>query len=548
MQLENIATPQEDTTPELRYASLHRAVERGMASDEVLRELAEICLQLGHHDEAVRVHGNMKAGPLRDHVASRLARRGLIHRASGPTKNSFDDTDFEDDGDPSIREHVLDSIQYLCQSHMPAVALLTMLAFPLVVGVGGFLTSGGSPWLFAGLAALPGLCVLGVVGAMGRQIFLQSADGEEEVPAIPAPTDMVQFAKRYLGDVLIVLGILVAPSLTLLWFEAPLVSSLPGLLLGMSLVPIALILRQIRGDIGALSPVALVRGIGCCKGYARVTAAFWMAFAPAAIAFWSSLGHAVYLQIAIVGPLAVLPTFATARLLGTFVEVHRSRLGLLLYPQGKVSAATTAKSTTSAVGNRPNHTPLRRTPARPAPARPAPARPAPQPTAARPAPTPTSARPTLGSTPAPASAPRRAPAARQAAPASQPALPKKPPQLERKAIDVTPQPGNLARRPQPEDWMAEPPKAPPRPAAHIEGRAPKQSPPARKAAEPKAQPARGAAPKADPMQLAKKQVKRAPTAHLEDNDLPGPDLSNIPGATIITGEDRERMGASSRRR
>src|ERR1044071_8299159 len=70
VQLENIATPQEDQTPELRYASLHRAVERGMASDEVLRDLVEICLQLGHVDEALRVHASMKPGAMCELVTS----------------------------------------------------------------------------------------------------------------------------------------------------------------------------------------------------------------------------------------------------------------------------------------------------------------------------------------------------------------------------------------------------------------------------------------------------------------------------------------------
>lgn len=582
MHLENIATPQEDSTPQSRYASLHRTVERGMASDEVLRELVEICLQLGHTDEAVRVHASMKAGPTREHVGALLARRGLIAR-------SADATIAEDgeaaDVEPSIAEHALDAVQFLCQGHMPAVALLTMLAFPVIVGVGGFLTSGGSPWLFAGLAALPGLCVLGVVGAMGRQIFLQSADGEEEAPAIPAPAEMLSAAKRYLADVAIVLGAFVAPSLSLLWFNAPLVSSLPGLVIGMFLTPIALILRQVRGDFGALSPVALLRGIGQTNGYARITATFWLAFAPAAVAFWTSLGHAVWLQIAIVGPLAVLPMFGTARLLGTFTDSNRLRLGLLLQPQLHAPAPAGNKPAGSKQPNKPAVSATkkptfgqRRKPAQHTPLRTPPPAPSHTPLSAHKhaAPAPAAAlgnmHPSLAGKAAPALAPAPAPHAPVKAPAH---LPPKPPTLAQKAEQSTPQPGSLARRPQPEDWMVDS-KPQGKPAAKIEGRAPqaakapakttnkptpapapaaKPAPvakpaPAAKPATPAPAPASKPAAKPAPAKSAAKpapKIEEPVAPEVDDKGFAGPDLSNIPGATIISAEDRERLGAASRK-
>ncbi len=558
MQLENITTPQEDSTPQLRYASLHRTVERGLASDEVLRELVEICLQLGHLDEAVRVHSTMKAGPTRDHVGALLARRGLIHRSA---EHQVVEDDGLGDTEPSIAEHALDAVQFLCQSHMPAVALLTMLSFPLVVGLGGFLTAGGSPWLFAGLAALPGLCVLGVVGAMGRQIFLQSADGDEDVPPIPAPAEMVQAAKRYLTDVMIVLGALLAPSLTLLWFNAPMVSSLPGLAIGMFLTPMALILRQVRGDFGALSPVALIRGIGCCNGYIRVAGTFWTAFAPAAVAFWTTLSHAAWLQIAIVGPLAVLPMFGTARLLGTFADSHRSRLGLLLHPQGRAAKPATGKpvaaKATANAGKKPaaagavRKSPLaafakRRQPATHTPLAPRQTQ-GPAVTALG------NMHPQLAaSRPAPTAAPKPAPRA----PVPPAKLPPKPQPIAHKVDEVTPQPAGLARRPQPEDWAAASPKKT-APAAQIEGRAPKASTkptaakpaakaPAAPAAKPAVQPVAKPAPKA-PAAPAPRVAQKATVEPLAETGLGGPDLSNIPGATIITGEDRERLGAASRK-
>ena len=141
----------------------------------------------------------------------------------------------------------------------------------------------------------------------------------------------------------------------------------------------ALVLRQHRGDIASLSPVTIVRGISCSRGYARVAGLFWLAFAPAAIAFWATLGHAPWIQLSVVGPLAVLPAFGSARVLGTFVDVHRERLGRLLD-----LAATPARAEVRQQGAAQTQPrPMRG--ARPVGAQPQPAQPqATQPRAARP--------------------------------------------------------------------------------------------------------------------------------------------------------------------
>jgi hypothetical protein len=545
VQLENIATPQEDQTPELRYASLHRAVERGMASDEVLRDLVEICLQLGHVDEALRVHASMKPGAAHELVTSRLVRRGLLHPDQhGGARPLFA---LSNSDAPEIREHVLDAVQYLCQGNMPAVALLTMLAFPIVVGLGGFLTAGGSVWLFAGLAAIPGLCVLGVVGAMGRRIFLDAVEGSQELPPIPTPAEMIAGAKRYLLDFGMVLGVLVGPSVTALWFDMPLMSSLPGLALGMFVVPVALILRQVRGDITSLSPVLLVRAITACRGYPRVAGWYWVAFAPAALAFWSSLGHAVWLQIAIVGPLAVLPTFLTARFLGTFAELHKERLQPLVTavprqprPKAPVKVRTAAPQARGNAGHaagqarQHHHTPLPPRHANPKAAAPR--------TAARPAPG--AARP----------APTR-PAARPAPAVGAPNLPPRPSSLTRKASVATPAPRPLGQVTPTAVTHTSPPQVPPprsgpppaqrmrtaSSAARIEGRAPLGKAPA--PAQPQAQRAPAPAPAARPAARPKPAAPEPP----EGPQFEGPDLSGIPGARVIPSDQRERTGAAARR-
>ena len=471
MELENIATPQEETTPELRYASLHRTVERGMASQDVFRELAEICLQLGHLDEAVRIYEGMEPSSLRDHIASRLKRRGLIAHSPATSPAPRSATARGPEAGPRVGEHVLDAVQYMAQGAMPAVALSTMLAFPLVVSAGGMVT-GGSPWLFAALAAPLTLGVLGLVGAMSRLVYLRSSEGESEPPALPAAPELLKLGKRHLGDHLAVFGAYVAPAVIALMFGVPAMSMLPALLLGMFLAPMALVLRQHRGDVASLSPVTIVRGISCSRGYARVAGLFWLAFAPAAIAFWATLGHAPWIQLSVVGPLAVLPAFGSARVLGTFVDVHRERVGKLLD-----LAATPARAQVRQEVAAPAQQRAMRG-ARPVGAQQKPA----QPQAAQPR----AARPATAAQPAP-----------------------------RSAV----------------------------PSARIEGRAPKA--PARP--QPAAQTPRAAAPAQKPAQQKTVAPRATGAASNAQKGFEGPDLSGIPGATVISGSDRERMGAAAKK-
>jgi hypothetical protein len=472
VQLENIATPQEQISPQRRYATLHRAMEGGMASPDVMRELVEICLELGHLDEARRVHLSMPDGPVRDHVTSRLQRSGLIEGSAQPSKPAVRQAE-EPATEPAVADHVADAMQYLLQGHMPAIALMSMLAFPLIVGLGGFLTDGGSLWMLAGLAALPGLCVLGIVGAMGRLVFSSALEGDDVIPSIPAPVAMVRHARRHFTDLGIVLGVLIAPSLLLLWFEAPLVSSLPGLSIGLFLTPIALILRQTRGDLAALSPVLMLRAIGRTRGYLQITVAYWIAFAPAALAFWVTLPYAAWLQLSITGPLAVLPTFATARLLGTFTEVQRERLGPLLQlplqRQDQPVKRTRSKRQVQAVAGAPGSNRVRAARARSAAAR-------------------------AG--------------------------------------------GNRSNKPQ---------------GSQIEGRAPRQ-PAARQPAAQQLQQSQQQQPQQQqpqqrqPQQQRPQQQQQQRPSQQPAQPFPGPDLSNLPGARVISGSERERVGAASRRK
>lgn len=514
MQLENIATPQPSAAPQQRYATLHRAVERGLASDEVWYDLAQVCLQLGHDEEALRTWRMMGEGAAKYRLESLLARRGLIdppvrrsrrgpvqdHALASPASGT---TGLEPEPQPRLVDHLHDALHFLMQERMPLLVLVSMLAFPLVIGLGGFLTAGGSPLLLPAIAALPGLCVLGIVGALGRRVLVDAARGEEAPPALPELGSLTQQATRYLSDTTLIVVAMLGPSILMFAFKAPWISAAPGLVLGGFFLPMALALRQVRDDWRALSFKFLVTAIGrTANRYVGITIAFWAMFLPAAALIVATTGMKVWLQIAAVGPFLVLPVFTTARMLGTFLDAQRVALGALLGEGAR-----------------------RRQPVEPAVASAAPSAKA---ASARPAPAGPKARPGL----------------RQAAPA-RPAMPKPPAGIQRQ-VEANRQP---AARPAP------PPPAAPRQTARPAPARPASTPPAPAASRPaparRQAPPRQAAPPARPQPQARPTASRPAPARPPQPPTPPPADLDLPeglsGFTIVTGADRERLGASARR-
>lgn len=369
--------------------------------------------------------------------------------------------------------------------HMPWLVLTTMLAFPLIVGLGGFLTAGGSPFILAAIAALPGLSVLVVVAAMGHEILRVSSEGEGDVPNLPDYGNLVTGARGFLGDAAITFAIFFGLPTTLALVGAPLVATLPVLAVGVLFAPLAFALRQVRRDFRTFSPAIMLRAIGRCGvGYPVVAAAVAIAFAPAFAVAFATMSKPVWVQIAIIGPLCVLPTFASARLLGSWLDTHRDSLGYLLLGREATVAGSKDKPKVAveavATATQPRN--LRRPTAQKAQQTPQPSPVAKRPTTAKRRVQPASA---LGATR------QRKPAAR--------------------AIE--------GRRP-----------APARPAA-----------PARAAAPAKPTSKRPAARRP----LREEAVSHAAPANSHVND--GPDLGSMPGAVVVKGSDRARQGAASRR-
>jgi hypothetical protein len=512
VKLESHATPQLET-PQQRYARLHRAIECGLASDEIWKDLADVCLRLGHGDEAVRCMRRIQGTTMRIALASRLARLGLIapppdqnvHRhaaapaashagtAAAPTVAVAVATEPEEHVEHRLADHVVDAFQFLFHQQMPWLVLITTLAFPLVVGVGGFLNAGGSWLLLAAIAALPGLVVLAIVGAMGREVLLTSAEGHD-IQGLPGFQQLVLDARRFLTDVGLVFGTLIGPSLLAMACGLPLLSALPGLAIGAFFAPMAWTLRLLRGDYAALSPVVLMRGISrTIRSYAGLSAVAVGLFLPAAAVAWVVFGRPVWVQIAVIGPLSVLPVFVASRLLGTWVDSQRHRLGTLLHAEVQPAAKpkTAAQPAKPAVAAATTKVAAKVAPKAVAPA------------AAAVRPAATSQRPT------------RRPAAARPSPAAPAA---------RSMTGAT-----AAQPPRPQ------PPARPTPAAG--------KPIAKAAAQPSAKPAPAAAPA--PAKPAPRAIEGRGPAARRTSDAPV--LAQMPGAVVVKGSERKRQGAAAKR-
>ena len=340
MQIVSHAAPLGET-PQQRYASLHRALERGLESDEVWAELNSVCQTLGHRGEALHCAQQIRSAAMRaraeQEVLAPAARRERADHSGAPAASHAGSANKPAqrrtvlEAPPSALEHLLDAAQYLLHQSMPALVLVTMLSFPLVVGLGGFLTAGGSPLLLAAIAALPGLSILVVVAAMGRQILLRSSEGEGDVPPMPAMAGMLRDARSFAVDGALVTAAFGGVPICLFLAGASTFTLAAAVFLAALIAPLSFAILQVRGDLRGLSPMFALRATQRAgKGYPMIALATTLAFAPAIGVAACVLDRPAWVQIAAVGPLFVLPVFAAARLLGTWLDTNSGALGELL--------------------------------------------------------------------------------------------------------------------------------------------------------------------------------------------------------------------------
>jgi hypothetical protein len=384
MEFTQMTTPPEQS-PQMRYASLHRAVERGMISSTTWIELTQVCLQLRYFEEARRAVENITDPERRVYFERLLMRHAnpqptaSAQPAAAPAgssalarASSSEPHPIAGAGPQVLRrapepfsEEILDSFRFLFLDHMPLTVIVATMTFPVVLGLGGFLTS-GSPFLVLPLIALlPGLCVLGLVGAMSRRILLNASRGIDDPPRVPDAKTLAREAGLALRDLGALGSVFFGPTVLLILLGAPFGSVLLSMLLGGFLLPMAMLIRQVTPDWRALSPNVLFPAVP--RGgleYAAAAGVIIGLFAPAAAAAWVTAGSHLYLQVSVIGPLSVAPLFIAARLVGRVLDRNRTALTPLLGEPAPVPQAA---------------------PAQPEPAATAQPRPAPQPRAAAPA-------------------------------------------------------------------------------------------------------------------------------------------------------------------
>ena len=318
-----------------------------MVSDSVWRELAEVSHALGHTNEAVRCVERLGDEPSRHALLAKLKKQrsgpghapdgsteapaasdaGADRRAKAPANRVTPSQSEAWVEEPPLRDHLADAVQFLGTQHMPWVTLVTMLAFPLVIGLGGFLTAGASPLYLTAISALPGLYAVAIVASMARTILLDSSQGSIDPPGIPDMRTTLAYTGRWIGFGLAVLAALAAPVAGAWWFGADTTALVVAAVAAATLAPMAFSLSQLDGLRAALSPGRLI--VNVYRGglsYLGLAAVAWAAFAvPTAVAIYV-IGQPAWVQISAIGPTAVLPAFFVARLLGTWLDTRHLRL------------------------------------------------------------------------------------------------------------------------------------------------------------------------------------------------------------------------------
>ena len=317
MQIHNTAKPQPSQPQQLRYATLHRTIDKGMGTDAVWSRLSRVCVELGFNDEAVQAYREIETPHLCLSLGVLLARHGLISESELPARSSgYSSSPYaavEAYTESGFRQRVTDPFQFLFLDHMPLTVIVATLTFPLVVGLGGFLTADSHFLLFSAITLLPGLFVLGIVVSLGRRIMVEAGQGLYDPPPVPDFRTLCREAPRFILDMLVLCLVFLGPgTLTLLLLPDNLIMALGLLALGVFVMPMALLLNELSDDWRALSPLVLRRAMR--RGgleYVKTSLLIYALILPAALSALATMGSEVYLQVSIVGPLTVVSLFVS---------------------------------------------------------------------------------------------------------------------------------------------------------------------------------------------------------------------------------------------
>ena len=126
--------------PHRRYSALHRALDQGGDSDALWAELARVCVKIGNDNEALQASRQIKDYSERTLMQRWLKGQGLNEQAHTPLEPELQQS--ERLMRSGLREELSGAFRLMFEDHMPLTVMVCTLTFPLVVGLGGYLTQG----------------------------------------------------------------------------------------------------------------------------------------------------------------------------------------------------------------------------------------------------------------------------------------------------------------------------------------------------------------------------------------------------------------------
>lgn len=325
--LEPIATPAPQPSAQMRYASLHRAIERGLASDATYRDLVKACLELELTGEALDAFRHIQSVTERAIAQRALCRAGLMEAPKAPQQELVT----EDDLRPTLIDEVVDAGRFLTEGHLPMTVAITTICFPVMIGLGGALTASSHPALFPAVAIVPLVFVIGLIGTLCRRVLTEATQGLEDAPELPDSSSMLRESGHFLASVAAIGLPLLGLPLLLSAAGARTLEIALALVVAAVLIPIALLLRETSSNWSALHPRHLVGGIyHGGSAYVGVAAIFVALLAPASLCTVATQAADAHIQLAVVGPVLIAPLLIAMRLLGRFAYLQRAQLAAVL--------------------------------------------------------------------------------------------------------------------------------------------------------------------------------------------------------------------------
>ncbi len=337
MHLEKLAAPPPEQTAQQRYASLHRALEKGMATDVTWAQLCAVCIKLNRLDEALNAYHRVQNVRERRSLRHDLTRRG-VQVAEVPVQVRL----ATDESQSPVRDAFEDAVHFLANDHMPVTLMALTAVFPLVVGAGGLMMR-GNPTALVAVVAIPALLVTALLFALMRNVMIQAADGIDDAPRIPRARNFLPDAGRMLRDVVTAAAATIGPLLIASLCGAPSSLQLVLFLYALVFTPLAVATRTVHQSWRALAPHnILLAAVHTRQTYFAIGAAATLLLAPGAICWLVAPTESMVLRLALVGPLATAPLIVAARLLGTYTNLNQNELLTLLHDRGQPAPAQRA--------------------------------------------------------------------------------------------------------------------------------------------------------------------------------------------------------------